>query len=107
MKWGKGSTPPLAVGARANGADDEADNPYAGMFDASGPRGAKERELMRKAATEESLSPQEEALLEKVQIRPSGATGPAKWVGQAVVLFWVSLVPYVMIMHPPAATPGA
>lgn len=71
------------------------DDPYAGMFDGLGSGGAKERELLRK----ESLTPQEQRLLEKVQIRPSTAKGGGKIVGQAIIVFWISLVPYVMIMQ--------
>ena len=97
MRIGKA---PQELGSKyATGGGGERENPYAGMFDNLGPGGAKERELMRKAESEEGgLTPREQRLLEKVQIRPSQAKGPGKLLGQAIIVFWISLVPYVMIM---------
>jgi len=60
-----------------------------------GPHGAKERELLRK----EILTPREQKLLEKVQVRPSKAKGPGKVVAQGIIVFWLSLVPYLMIVR--------
>lgn len=88
-------------------------NPYEGMFDADnddedkapqpptlGPGRWREHQLLAKAATEEGLTDKEHAMLQKVQIRPSKASGPSKLMAQAMVLGWVSLLPYVMMNTP-------
>ena len=95
MRIGRAAPPASSARAKDAGGDGGRESPYAGMFDNLGSGGAKERELLRK----ESLTPSEQRLLEKVQIRPNKATGSGKIVGQAIVLFWISLVPYVMIMR--------
>lgn len=97
--------------AAAAGEGTARPNPYEGMFDADiaeekggspqlGPGRWREKQLLAKAATEEGLTEKERAMLEKVQIRPSTAAGPSKLVAQAMVLGWISLVPYVMMNTP-------
>ena len=123
MRWGKDTS-------KAKADDDEAaakkrlnawaydadvydadkENPYEGLFDFDAVKsqltsGTIEEELTLKALRE-PLTDKEQALLKKVQTRPSTAKGPAKVVATAGVFFWVSLIPYVFMHGGAGAGPG-